>query len=324
MRPLSDAFRSGKKNAFMSQGYHKPVHVLAVILACGVFPLVIVGAGVTSKGAGMAYPDWPTSGGHLVNPPHWWQVDATRWEHGHRLIGWCVGLLAIASAGLGWRRGGSRRWLTLGTLGAISVQGVMGGLRVREISTGLAMVHGIWGQVCFCLACVTALCCSKSWFAPPRSVAAPAERLLRRVCVLTTFALFIQLVLGAALRHFGGDTALIAHLLGAVAVSLLVGWVVLWVIGNYPDRDLVELLGWLLGLTMVLQLVFGGVALVVTYMAPAPRGVLYWLVPSAHVAVGTLLLACSVLLTLCLHRRKQPDTPATLPAADFSPAATPL
>ena len=48
--------------------------MLAIAVACAVFPLIFVGAGVTSKDAGMAYADWPTSAGHLVNPPAWWQA----------------------------------------------------------------------------------------------------------------------------------------------------------------------------------------------------------------------------------------------------------
>lgn len=286
----------------MARSYHKPVHVLTVVLACAVFPLVIVGAGVTSKDAGMIFPDWPTSNGRLVNPDGWLENDAMRWEHGHRLLGWVVGMLAIACVATAWRTGDARRWLTLAALLAISIQGILGGLRVTEISTEFAMIHGIWGQACFCLACAAALSSSRTWLTRRATLSLPSGQLLARICLVTTAALFIQLTLGAALRHFGGDALLIAHLLWAVMVTLLVGWVVLWVIGNHPNRDLVELFGWALGVLMTVQLILGGVALIVTYMAPAPRGTLYWLVPSLHVAVGALVLATSVLLTLLTHR----------------------
>ena len=130
--------------------YSRGSHRIALLAACAVLPLILVGAGVTSKGAGMAFPDWPTSSGHLVNPPAWWQGDHTRWEHGHRLLGWVVGFLAIVLACSSWRRGGSMRLLGVGALLAIILQGVFGGLRVTEISTAWAVVHGVWGQVCFC------------------------------------------------------------------------------------------------------------------------------------------------------------------------------
>jgi len=132
-------------------------HVVALILAVALLPLIAVGASVTSKGAGMAFPDRPTSNGALVNPPGWWQGEKRLWEHGHRLLGWTVGMLAIVSAASSWRRGTTLRALACATLLAIVIQGVLGGLRVRAVSTPLAIVHGIWGQVCFCLAGVVAL-----------------------------------------------------------------------------------------------------------------------------------------------------------------------
>jgi cytochrome c oxidase assembly protein subunit 15 len=284
------------------------------LTAVAVFPLLFVGAGVTSKDAGMAYADWPTSAGYYVNPPRWWEVEATRWEHGHRLIGWTVGMLAIALAGVGWKCGGWRRGLSLAVLGAIIIQGIMGGIRVREISTQWAMAHGIWGQACFCLACATAMVSSRRWLAEKGARILPAGNTLQSLCAVTTGALLIQLVLGAALRHFGSDTALVAHVLWAVVSSILVGWTVLWVIGNYPDRDVVETFGWLLGVLMAVQLMLGGVALVVTVMGGTGSALVAWLVPTAHVAVGALLLSCSVLLTMCVFRMVRPvssDVPNT-------------
>jgi len=107
--------------------------------------------------------------------------------------------------------------------------------------------------------------------------------------------------------------------MGAVLTTLLVGWVVLWVIGNYPGRGLIEMLGWALGVLMTIQLLLGGTALIVTYMAPAPGGSLYWVIPSAHVAVGAMVLACSVMLTLTVHRLLNKD--AHLPAVGNLAAA---
>ena len=39
-------------------------HRLAVILVCATFPLLFIGGLVTSKGAGLAVPDWPTTFGY--------------------------------------------------------------------------------------------------------------------------------------------------------------------------------------------------------------------------------------------------------------------
>ena len=287
----------------VGSSYRRGPHIVAVLVAVALFPLVFVGAGVTSKEVGLAYPDWPTSSGHLINPPHWWQIEATRWEHGHRLLGWVVGMLATALAVLSWPRGGVVRVLSLVTLGAIGIQGVLGGLRVIEMSTTWAMVHGIWAHGCFCLACSAALVTSSSWHSNRgRYDLSGGETLFRRLCLAGSAAIFLQLVLGAAQRHLASNGALIAHLLWAVAVTLLVGWIVIWVVGQHPGRDLMETLSWLLGGLMVVQLMLGGVAWVVTVAGGVRSPLLIWLIPSAHVAVGALLLGSCVLLTLCAYR----------------------
>ena len=59
---------------------------MAVVTTCVALLPIGIGAIVTTTGAGMAFSDWPTSDGHLLNPPHWWQQSDTRWEHGHRLL----------------------------------------------------------------------------------------------------------------------------------------------------------------------------------------------------------------------------------------------
>lgn len=288
---------------------HKPatssmrgLHWIATLTAVAIFPLVLIGAGVTSKEVGMAYPDWPTSGGHLVNPPQWWQVEATRWEHSHRLIGWVVGMLAIAVTTMSWRRRGWIRALGCGLLGAIIVQGVLGGLRVTEISTVFAMVHGIWGQACFCLACALAWITSRTWHQLPSVRPMPAVTAFQRACLATTVATFVQLALGGALRHFGANAALVAHLLWAVVVVLMVGWVAMWVIAQPASLRPLVALGWSLAILIILQLMLGGVTLIVTVMGGWQGGAVVWAVPSAHTAVGALLLATLVMTTLAAYR----------------------
>ncbi|MCH8148802.1 MAG: COX15/CtaA family protein, partial [Planctomycetes bacterium] len=197
----------------------RALSVAALLTACAIVPLVFVGAGVTSTDSGMAYEDWPTSAGHLVNPPSWWQADDTRWEHGHRLLGWAVGTLAIMVAVLSWSSGGVVRLAGAGLLVAIIIQGVSGGLRVWEVSTTLALVHGIWGQLCFCLAFTLALITSKKWHSTENRRSFPSARSLQRLCVCGSIGVFIQLILGAALRHFDSAAALDGHLLGAVLIT---------------------------------------------------------------------------------------------------------
>ena len=172
--------------------YSRSLHFLAILTACALFPLIFVGAGVTSKDAGMAYPDGFTSDGYfLQNPPGWWESDDTRWEHGHRLVGRTVGILAIVLAISCWRIGGWVRALGAANLLAIVTQGVLGAFRVNEVSTTLAMIHGVFGQLCFCLACAVALVTGRTWHREAGAVDVPAAESLRNLCVVATLGVFV-------------------------------------------------------------------------------------------------------------------------------------
>src|SRR5690606_7412341 len=135
----------------------------ALTLSGLTFLLIIAGGNVTSKNAGLAVPDWPLSFGS-VNPPGWTSnMDGTlpgvRDEHGHRLVGATVGMMVIGLV-VWLKLTGSRTWVRrLGyvALAAVIVQGIMGGLRVTERSIALAIVHGCFGQLFFCLTLAIAL-----------------------------------------------------------------------------------------------------------------------------------------------------------------------
>ncbi len=289
------------------------LHLCTLLTACTVFPLIFVGAGVTSKDAGMAYADWPTSAGHLVNPPHWLEKENTRWEHGHRLIGWAVGMLAIASFVLGFPHGGNIRKLTIVVLGVIITQGVLGGFRVWEVSTPLAMVHGIFGQVCFCLASASALISSRTWRDTTRRSSRTAV-FLQRLCIIVTGAVFLQLTLGAAYRHFASTGFLVGHVLWAVIVLFVGGWLAMWLMGPQFAKTPMGLLGKMLGGLIALQLILGGAAYIVVVMGVSSTAWLVWAVPTAHTAVGALILVCCVLVTMCTHTMIQPLGSESQPA----------
>jgi heme a synthase len=280
-----------------SAKFSQATFVVAILTACAILPLILVGAGVTTTDAGMAYPDWPTSDGHLLNPPGWTESSPTLFEHGHRLIGWVVGMLAIALAILCWKRRGLCRGVGLGTLLAIVVQGTLGGFRVTEISTTFAMIHGMWGQVCFCLACTAALVTSRSWINGAGRIQARSLRFFRRGCVLALVSVVIQLGLGATYRHFDSGHALIGHVLWAVWLVLILGWAAFWMLGEYPRDAILGKLGRALGVLLITQLLLGGGAFIVVVMGGAWSPFLMWAVPSAHVLVGAAILACMVMTT---------------------------
>lgn len=292
--------------------YHPSSFLVAVVLAVALLPLILVGAGVTSKDAGMAFPDWPTSSGALVNPTGWWQSEHTLWEHGHRLLGWAVGMLAIVSAVFCFRRGTTLRTLGLATLLAIVIQGILGGLRVRAISTSLAMIHGIWGQVCFCLACIVALLTSRGWLESEQAVEAQGAKFFQRGTLLGAICVFLQLVSGAVQRHFGFREALVFHVLWAVIVILVLSWAAMWTLEQYPHLTLLVRFGRMLAVLVGLQMMLGGLAFLVTVMEGDWPATVQWAAPSAHVLVGAMLLACILLMNVVSRRLLRPaSSPAT-------------
>ena len=280
---------------------------IALTTAIAAFPLLLVGAGVTSTDSGMVYDTGFLSDGAFWIPPGWTENPGTLLEHGHRLLGRIVGVLAIVLVAVAWRSGGVVRLMSIVTLAAICVQGVMGILRVNLISTGWAMVHGVWGQACFCLACVTALLTSPRWLDRPPPLRSAGATFLRRLCVAVSVAVLVQLVLGAALRHFTSGYALVAHVLFAVVIVFLVGWLVMWTAGQFSRNRLLATPAKSLGLLTALQLMLGGFAWIKTITPAAQGDVWVWLVPTAHVAVGSLILVSSVLLTIAIldHARSE-------------------
>ncbi len=201
--------------------YSSWLHAFAIVLVIATFALITLGGTVTSKGVGLSVPDWPTTYGEnmFLFPPSKWK-GGVFWEHTHRLLGAAVGLLTIGMAAWLWRVQRSRRWL--GKLGVaavvlVVVQGVMGGLRVTEMSPALGVLHGVTAQLFLGVTVVIAGATSRWWH---EAVAYTTEqrhdygfhtrfsRKLRYASLALLGVLLIQLVLGASMRHSGSRLAI--------------------------------------------------------------------------------------------------------------------
>ena len=145
-------------------------HRLAVLLACATFPLLFIGGLVTSKGAGLAVPDWPTTFGYNMFLYPWSKmVGNIFYEHSHRLVASGVGLLTIALTLALWfheRRHWLRR-LGYAALLLVILQGVVGGLRVVLLENTLAIVHAAFAQAFFALTVSLAIFTSPDWRSEP-------------------------------------------------------------------------------------------------------------------------------------------------------------
>jgi cytochrome c oxidase assembly protein subunit 15 len=191
------------------------LHRFAVLTALATLALLGVGGVVTSKGAGMAVPDWPTSYGYnmFALPFEFWKGGAL-YEHSHRLVASAVGFLTTILAVWLWFKE-SRAWLRwLGVIAFIGVvfQGVLGGLRVVWLNDELGIFHATLAQLFFALICAIALFTSKWWLNLPSPLTPlPSDgrgeqllnlsRKLRTLFLFTTVLIFMQLALGATMRH---------------------------------------------------------------------------------------------------------------------------
>ncbi len=286
-------------------------HRLAVGLCAGTFVLILFGGLVTNTGAALAVPDWPTTFGYNMFLFPWSRmVGGILYEHSHRLLGAAVGLLTIALAVALWVSERRRwlRWLGVTAVLAVSVQGVLGGLRVVLLEDAIAIVHGALAQAFFGLAVCLALATSPSWATAPAVPSADAVG-LRRLAVVTTGVVYLQIVLGAFLTHFG--SRLDGHLAGTAALALLIPAFALRVRRAHGDQPaLVRPARALLAL-FLLQLCLGLGAYAARFTDLAlplgPPSALAF--PVTHRLTGGLLLATSLLVTLRSYRLVLPAEP---------------
>ena len=144
------------------------LHRFAIFTSLATLFLIGMGGLVTSKGVGMAVPDWPNTFGYnmfLVPFDRWIGQYGIFEEHAHRLIASFVGLLT--SILLIWLLiKESRTWVRrfgIGSFILVLFQGLLGGLRVTEINPNLGLIHGTIAQVFFIVVCGIALFTSSWW-----------------------------------------------------------------------------------------------------------------------------------------------------------------
>src|SRR5687768_11835067 len=291
-------------------------HRIAVILACSTFPLLFIGGLVTSKGVGLAVPDWPTTFGYTMFLYPWSKmVGGIFYEHSHRLVASFVGLLTIALALTFWLREARRwlRWLGVAALVLVIGQGVLGGLRVVLLEHTFALVHAATAQIFFALTICLAIFTSPAWRRGPDQIIRDSGRLLR-LSAITTGLIYIQIVFGAVLRHTG--ERLDAHLLFAALVALHVILLILRVTRYHAANLKLIRSTCLLAILLLLQLLHG----VGSYLAKftplfrLPIDMIVFLT-TTHLVVGALLLVASLVITLRAYRLSAQAKPAMGPNA---------
>jgi len=320
---------------------------LAAIAAGLTIVLIVAGGVVTNTDSGLACPDWPTCYGSLV-PRMTGNVAV---EHTHRLIATAVGLLTVALVILTMRRAavwmagfstlvlGGAIWaarvkhvsgelpvagVTLVALGfagciwviarsseklapaallLVMVQGLLGGLTVLYKLPTLVLVMHLGTSMLF-----MALLVAIAWGRPLQGGA---------LLWLTTAAIYLQILLGATVRHTGAGLVCtdfpycrgaiwpanvhpmvhlhMAHRAFAIVVAALVIWSSLRIARN--ASGLLRVLAFAGPVLVVLQIVLG-ILTILTFKDLVPL--------TAHLLAGALLLADYVSLLALTRPAPEP------------------
>ncbi len=231
-------------------------------------------------------------------------VHGVLYEHSHRLIGSVVGLLTIglmvsilAKDNRNWMK-----WLGVVALAAVVLQGVMGGMRVTNLSRILAIIHACFAQAFFALAASLALFTSRGWLGASEQIEAANTSRLRNLTIITVCLIYVQFIFGAVLRHTGNR--LDAHLLFAGLVSIHIFLLLRRILLDYLENRLLVRLILLLSGLLAVQLVLGFGAFVTEFTAlgKGVSPVAGVAITTAHVAIGALMMVSSVLLALNVFR----------------------
>src|SRR5262245_33738070 len=304
------------------------LHRFAVFTAGCTALLIFVGGLVTSTESGLSVPDWPTTyGWNMFTFPYSKWVGGIFYEHGHRMLASFVGFLTIILMVWTWAKEERAwmRWLSSAALAAVILQGVLGGLTVIVLMPPwISTLHACLAQTFFCTVIALAVFTSPGWKRGLPLIKSHAESIpLQNLCAATTAAVYLQLILGALMRHTNAGLAIpdfplafgriipplssnrvvihFAHRIGAVIVATMILWTFSRIARSYSDHSLLFRPGLAMVALLTIQLTLGAVT-VWTAKAVLPTTV--------HVLTGALILGTSFLLTLRAYAMSPAREPA--------------
>ncbi|MGH9865319.1 MAG: COX15/CtaA family protein [Candidatus Acidiferrales bacterium] len=289
----------------MREEGNRALHRFAVLTACCTFLLIIAGALVTSNQAGLSIPTWPFAYGSVFPP----MIGGIRWEWSHRLAAGTVAILTAILAVFIWFRE-SRQWVRiLGVVAFLLViaQALLGRFTVKTfLSPPVSAAHATLAELFFIVTVGLAVFTGKWWTSEAPQLRDEESPQLRTLALATSCVILVQIVLGAAFRHnaFG----IIPHIIGAVIVTGMVFWTVLAVSRRFRAVKDLRHAARYLEILLGVQLLLGGVAYwaVLAARSAIQPTLIYVTLTVAHVAVGALTFASSVILMLACYRVLKP------------------
>jgi heme A synthase len=317
------------------------LHVCAVLTVVGTLLMMVLGAEVTTKKVGMIDPAGLRSPLYLIEAL--WDagsLDAlierkgsVGWviEHSHRTVGFALGLCAILLA-VGMWFTERRRWVRLaGILAPFAVlsQGILGILRIElnnrldpNAGTTFALIHGCTAQLVLALLVAVALWTSRAWTAAVAVQDGPGTTRLRKLSLSVVGLVYVQIVLGALVRHKESALGARAHVLLAFGACVAVTWLIKLALDARP-RCLTSLrAAFVLAGLVVLQIVLGLETMLSKFVVQWPStervhplALAPDLIRSMHFLVGALTFSATVAVALLAHRHlvwaPRPATKAT-------------
>lgn len=306
--PQAGAVRGGPSGVPRANTFFPRRHAFARFVAAATFVLIFVGGLVTSTGSSLAVPDWPLSYGQFFPP----MVGGVLFEHGHRMVAGTVAILTIALAVWTWLE--EPRAAVRGLAGiavtAVFMQAGLGGITVLlRLPPAVSISHAALAQAFFCLVVALALLTSRGWVS--RHDIGAADTTLQTLALATTVAVYLQLLVGATVRHTGSGLAIpdfplaygrivpplgsfpvaihFAHRVGAVVVTTFAGATASRIFAVHRRNATLTRPAQLLAALVAIQLSLGA-AIIWTHKAVIPT--------TSHVAVGAAILATALVIAL--------------------------
>jgi cytochrome c oxidase assembly protein subunit 15 len=204
-------------------------------------------------------------------------------------------------------------WAALAT---VIAQGILGGITVlRFLPPSISSAHATLGQTFFCLVVAIWLFTGRIWVQEPR-MRFPSKRPgLPWLATAAVACVYVQLVLGAAFRHHG--IKLLPHIISAAVVTFVLLWTIVRVLSEYSQVQQLRRPALMLLTLLMVQLTLGFGAWLTRVEwgreAPQPTAPMVY-VTVAHVAVGALLLATTVIIAIQAWRH------VAIPIAEHLPS----
>lgn len=315
-----------------SAAYKPALFLYCIFCLCWISVLLYAGGFTTTIRAGMAFLDWPLSNGS-INPEGWITETDKLAEHSHRLLGMKIGLLSLGLFIWTWLREARPQVRQLSRILVLVVilQGVLGGARVRfdwlvtNAETNIAgqvfaIIHACGAMVVLGILVSITLLCSRRWTDNGSEEPFETSPKLRTYGLLATAAVFLQILVGATMRHAEAGLAIatfplanahsvfpsywnfdvgihFAHRVGAIVVTVILVLFITKAWNCRPFRKAFTVAIVLLIVALTVQIYLGALTI--------------WTVRNSYVAtihhlVGAFLLANTWGLTFLTYRASNP------------------